>query len=332
MKAIVMSAPGEPEVLRETEQPIPEFQTATEIRVRLKAAGVNPVDTKIRQRGVYLQSQGPTVLGLDGAGIVDAVGPGVRHFSIGDAVYFCSGGLGGARGTYAEYTIVEEAHAAHKPERLSFAEAAAAPLVLITAWEALHDRARITAGQQVLIHGGGGGVGHVAIQLAHLAGALVATTVSSETKAEMATRLGADHCIYYPHIDFVESIQAWTQNQGVAIALDTIGEPILSRTFEAVAIGGSVITLLAPTAETQWSLARTRNLQFGFELMLTPHLQALEPARRHQTKILEQCSRWFDSGDLQIHLGQTWPLSQAAEAHRWVEAGHSQGKAVLLME
>jgi NADPH2:quinone reductase len=332
MKAIVMAAPGEATVLQVTQRPLPQPQKDTEMRVRLKAAGVNPVDIKIRQRGPYLYPQQPAVLGLDGAGIVDAVGPGVRHFSVGDAVYFCSGGLGGDLGTYAEYAIVDEHHAARKPDRLSFTEAAAVPLVLITAWEALYQLAQVTREQRVLIHGGAGGVGHLAVQLARLRGAQVATTISTEAKARLASTLGADHCIYYPHIDFVEATLAWTGHQGVAVALDTIGEPVLSRTFAATQRGGAVITLLSPNADTQWSLARTRNLCVGFELMLTPALEGLDIDRRHQTKILARGSRLFDSGELHIHVDRTWPLHQAAAAHAWVETGHGMGKTVLTMD
>lgn len=332
MEAIIMAAPGEATVLQTTRLPLPEPVQPTEMRVRLKAAGVNPVDTKIRQRGAYLQPQAPAVLGLDGAGIVDAVGPGVRHFSVGDAVYFCSGGLGGDRGTYAEYAIVDEHHAARKPDRLSFVEAAAAPLVLITAWEALYRRARVTRGDRVLVHAGAGGVGHIAVQLARLRAAHVATTISTEAKAQLASALGADHCIYYPHLDFVAATLAWTGQQGVAIAFDTVGEPTLSRTFAATQLGGTVLTLHSPTPDTDWSLARTRNLSVGFELMLTPALQGLETARRQQTKILERGGRLFNSGELHVHIGQTWPLHQAAAAHRWVESGQGMGKAVLTMD
>ncbi len=124
----------------------------------------------------------PAILGCDGAGVVEVVGQAVRRFRPGDEVYFCNGGIGGHPGNYAEWAIVDEAFAARKPNSLSFAEAAAAPLVLITAWEALYDRAQLQAGQRALIHAGVGGVGHVAVQLAKLQGATVCTTVSTPEK------------------------------------------------------------------------------------------------------------------------------------------------------
>lgn len=332
MKAIVLPAPGDPDVLQCQDWPLPDLTQATDMRVRLKAAGVNPVDAKIRQRGPYLHPEQPAVLGLDGAGIVDAVGSAVRRFSVGDAVYFCDGGLGGDRGTYAEYAIVNEQNAVPKPAKLSFAEAAAAPLVLIAAWEALYDRARLSAGQRVLIHGGAGGVGHMAIQLSKLRGARVAATVSTEAKANFVTHLGADHCIYYPYMDFVTGTLAWTQGQGAAIALDTIGEPVLSRSFNAVQFGGDVITLLSPTAQTDWKTARARNLRVGFELMLTPRLQNLPQLLHHQTKILEAGARRFDAGQLHVHVDKTFPLAAAAAAHRWLESRQGVGKVVLAID
>ena len=156
MKACIFTTPGPATVLTMADLPMPTLIQPTEMRVKLKAAGINPIDTKIRGRGAFVPEAKVTVLGCDGAGIVESVGSAVRKFSPGDAVFFCSGGLGGDRGNYAEYAIVDEQDAVHKPARLSFAEAAAAPLVLITAWEALYDRARLETHQQVLIHAGGG--------------------------------------------------------------------------------------------------------------------------------------------------------------------------------
>ncbi|MBF2035358.1 MAG: zinc-binding dehydrogenase [Leptolyngbyaceae cyanobacterium T60_A2020_046] len=332
MRAVVLSTPGDANTLTCREVPIPEIQSETEVRVRLKAASVNPVDAKIRQRGPYLNANEPAILGCDGAGIVESVGAGVRHFSPGDAVFFCSGGLGGDRGTYADYAIVDESHLALKPPQLNFVEAAAVPLVLIAAWEALYDRAAITAGQRVLIHGGAGGVGHVALQLAKLRGAVVATTVRDEAQAQLVAQLGADHCIYYPRIEFREAIRVWTEGQGVDVVLDTVGEPVLSQSFEITRLGGQVITLLAPTAETNWAIARTHNLRVGFELMLTPALHGLSDARRYQTKILESCKRWVEIGQFQIHIGHTFPLEAVADAHRWIESGDGIGKTVLIID
>lgn len=332
MKAVLMTAPGNPEVLQLHDVAPPQIQQSTELLVRLKAAGVNPIDTKLRKRGTFYPDRMPAILGCDGAGVVEAVGAGVQQFQVGDEVYFCNGGLGGHPGNYAEYATVDEKFAAHKPKSLSFAEAAAAPLVLITAWEALYDRARLEAGRQVLIQAGAGGVGHVAIQLAKLAGATVLTTVGSEEKAAFVRQLGANHAILYKEIDPVEAVMHATNGEGVDLTFDTVGGKVLSQSFATTAIYGDVVTILSSEPDTDWKTARDRNLRVSFELMLTPMLKGLVKAQQDQAKILRQCARLIDQQELKIHLGQTFPLAQAAQAHQLLETGSMTGKIALVME
>jgi len=329
MKAVVMTAPGDPEVLTLQDIPPPVLQQDHDLLVRIRAAGVNPVDTKLRARGPYRKASGPHVLGCDGAGVVEQVGRAVSRFQPGDEVYFCDGGLGGPRGNYAEYTLVDERYAARKPRNLDFVQAAAAPLVLITAWESLHDRSHVGGDQQVLIHGGAGGVGHVAIQLARLAGAEVCTTVGSPEKAQFARDLGAGETILYKEQDFVAATLAWCGARGVHMALDTVGGALLARTAEAVAVYGDLVTLLQPDAGTDWSGARARNLRISLELMLTPMLMGLHEAQVHQAEILERSAELFEQGRLSIHVQQTLPLEGAAEAHRALAQGLAGGKLVL---
>lgn len=329
MKAVLMTAPGAPEVLQLQQVPNPAPPSDTELLIRLKAAGINPIDTKLRQRGTFYPDKMPAILGCDGAGIVEAVGAGVENFRPGDEVYFCWGGLGLSFGNYAEYTIVDERFVAPKPASLSFAEAAAAPLVLITAWESLYDRGRLEAGRKVLIHAGAGGVGHVAIQLAKLQGADVCTTVSSPEKADFVRNLGADEIIFYRQTDFVGATLDWTQGEGVDLAFDTIGGDIFAKSFPAVKIYGDIVTILEPDAKTSWKIARSRNLRISLELMLTPMLLRLVEDLQHQAKILSQCARLIDEGKLKIHLNKTFPLEAAGEAHRLLEAGSMMGKIVL---
>ncbi len=329
MKAVLMSAPGEPEVLQLTSVATPQIQSPTEILVELKAAGVNPIDTKLRRRGTFYPERMPAILGCDGAGVVIAVGADVQRFTIGDEVYFCNAGLGGHPGNYAEYATVDERFVARKPSSVSFAIAAAAPLALITAWEALYDRGRLEAGRHVLIHAGAGGVGHVAIQLAKLKGANVCTTVSTEQKAEFALSLGADKAILYKQVDFVEAVLEWTNGEGVELAFDTVGGSTFAQTFPAVQIGGDLVTILEPDASTSWKVARNRNLRVSFELMLTPMLQGLVDLQRHQAHILSECARLIDAGQLKIHVSQVFSLAEAAAAHRLIESGSVTGKLVL---
>jgi NADPH2:quinone reductase len=324
-----MTAVGGPDVLATVDIPTPA-PGDHELLVRLHAAGVNPIDTKLRNRGVFFENALPAVLGCDAAGTVEAMGKQVTSLQPGDEVWFCHGGLGREQGNYAEFTIVNEQIARKKPVSLSFEQAAAAPLILITAWEALFDRARLEAAQTVLVHGGAGGVGHVAIQLASNAGARVCTTVGSEENTRFALSLGAEKAINYRHEDFVGAVLEWTHGRGVDVALDIMGGQVFQDTLKAMAHYGNLITLLDPGADIAWKEARNRNLRIGFELMLTPLLEHLPGARAHQGKILDHCAALADAGKLKIEVSQTLPLEQAARAHQQIESGHTRGKLVLI--
>ena len=332
MKAIEMRETGGPSVLQLAQRPRPELSGPEDILVRLKAAGVNPVDTKIRSRGPLIPDGLPAVLGCDGAGIVEEAGADVTRFKPGDEVWFCHGGLGGPVGNYAEYIVLDNHLAQAKPPSIGFVEAAAAPLVLLTAWEALSDRARLSEGQTVLIHAGAGGVGHVAIQLARAAGARVCTTVSGPEKADFAHELGAEYCINYREEDLVESVMDWTEGRGVDVALDTVGPEVFRRTIPAMAHYGDLVTILDPGPGLDLKEARNRNLRISLELMLTPMLYDLPRARTHQGEILRRCGKMIDNGDLKIHCSATFPLAQAQEAHKLIEEGHVTGKIVLTMD
>lgn len=332
MKAVLMTATGGVDVLQYTEVPNPTLRHEHDMLVRLKAAGVNPVDTKLRANGVYFPDNMPVILGCDGAGVVEAVGAEVTRFSAGDEVYFCNGGIGQPQGNYAQYTLVDERLAARKPSSIGFIEAAAAPLVLITAWESLHDRARLQAGQRVLVHAGAGGVGHVAIQLARIAGARICTTVNSDAQAAMVQALGAELAILYRHADFVGAALAWSAQRGVDITLDTVGGTTFEQSIEAMATYGDLVTLLQPPSTMDWKSARLRNLRISLELMLTPMFNHDMDALQHQRRILEQCAQLIDSGQLKISVSDILPLQKAADAHTLLELGGRAGKIVLRIE
>ena len=329
MKAIVMKSPGGPEVLELQDLPEPKLTRATDMLVRVKAAGVNPVDTKMRANPKAYPAPIAPVLGCDGAGVVQTVGTAVTGFEPGDEVYYSQGPARDRLGSYAEAALVDYRLAAKTPKRMSFADAAAAPLVLITAWEALHDRTGIKGWHKVLVHAGAGGVGHVAIQLARIAGAEVCTTVGSADKAEFARSFGANHTINYKEKDFVEAVLDWTGGKGVDIAFDTVGGKTLAQTFSAVRYYGDVVTLLAPGPEMDWSVPRVRNQRVSFELMLIPVFFDLPEAMAHQGEILRQCTELFEGRELRIHVDKTFPLEQAAEAHALIASGKTKGKIVL---
>ena len=325
-----MSAPGSPDVLQIQEIANPLPPENTELLVRIKAAGINPIDTKLRKRGTFYPDKMPAILGCDAAGIVEAVGTGVKRFRVGDEVYFCRGGLGNYQGNYAEFTTVEERFVAHKHKSVSFVECAAAPLVLITAWEALYERGRLSPGEKVLIHAGAGGVGHVAIQLAKLKGADVCTTVSSQEKADFVKQLGADFVINYKETDFAKAVLDWTNGEGVDLAFDTVGGETFEKTFPSVRIYGDIVTILQPSDATNWKIARQRNLRIGLELMLTPMMQGLVEAQAHHGEILAECAQWMDAGKLKIRVNRTFGLEEVAKAHELLEAGSMMGKLVIV--
>lgn len=337
MKAILATAPGGTEVLQLREIAKPELPSAHHLRVKLAAAGVNPLDTKLRAKPAYYPDKLPAILGCDGAGLVEEIGSAVTRFKVGDAVYFNNGGLGGnlgdEPGNYAEYTTLHEDYCAAKPANISLQDSAALPLVLITAWEALIERANLQAGQTILIHAAAGGVGHVALQLAHHLGARIAVTVSDSRKAGLAHGLYAEKIINYREQDFVREVLQWTDGKGADVVFDTVGGETWLRSMNAVRIGGKLVSLLStPLSLADAQLARLRNLTLCYELMLTPQVMKQHDERIRQRKILEEGSKLVEEGQLGVLVTHRLPLEQAAEAHRLIEAGGMIGKTILTME
>jgi len=330
MKAILMTAAGGADVLKLADIPLPELPSPEHVRVKLHAAGINPIDTKLRKSPAYYPNNLPCVLGCDGAGVVESVGSAVNRFSPGDEVYFFNGGLGNEQGNYAEYTTVHQDFAAFKPRHVTMEEAAALPLVLITAWEALFDRCCLQEGNTVLIHAGGGGVGHVAVQLAKQAGATVLATVGSPEKAAWVTSLGADRVFVYRDVDFATAVLDWTHGCGVDMVFDTVGGDTFCRSFACTRVYGRIVSLLQWNCDAeQMKLARTRNLGMAFELILTPTVLGLHEERVHQRRILEEGARLIEADKLKIKISHILPLADAAKAHAMIEEGHTTGKIVL---
>jgi len=332
MKAVLMTRAGDPDVLE-----LRDIATPTvgehEVLVRLRAAGINPLDTKVRKLHMYYPDHLPAVLGCDGAGVVDGIGSKVSRFRVGDDVYFFNNGIGSAPGSYAEYTVVHEDYAARKPASLSMIEAAALPLVLITAWEALIDRVAVKPGETVLIHAGAGGVGHIAVQLARNAGARVAATVSGPEKARYVETLGAEKTIDYKQQDFVRQTLEWTGNRGADVVFDTLGGPTFCGSFDAVRLYGRLATLLSTVCELpQINRARLRNITVGYVQMTMPLYFGNHEFRCAQTRILERGAKLADEGKLSVNVSAVLPLAEAAAAHRIVEDGHTFGKVVLRID
>jgi len=332
MRAVQMTAIGGPEVLQVAELPEPQITGERDVKVRLRAAGINPVDYKLRSQGT-IGGVLPAVLGWDGAGIVESTGAAVTRFRAGDEVYFCDGGFGPTPGTYQEVKVIDERFVVRKPERLSFTEAAAAPLVTITAWEAVRERARVDTDQHVLVQAGAGGVGHMSVQIARLAGARVATTVTPGPKTELASSLGAELCIDYTRADVGEKVRAWTRTDGADVVHDTVGGKTFTACFTLVRPYGDLVS----NVESAWEDAaieamHDRNLRVSFTWMPAPSVFGWEPQRERQRRILEQAAAHFDAGELRVQVGATFPLERAADAHRALETGQVIGKVVLSMD
>lgn len=328
-----MTAAGNTDVLQLCEIAKPELPSPHHILVKLAAASVNPLDAKLRTKLTFYPNQLPAVLGCDGAGVVEQIGSTVSRFKIGDEVYFCNGGLGDEPGCYAEYTTLHEDYCALKPANISLQDSAALPLVLLTAWEALIERANLQAGQTILIHGAAGGVGHIAIQLAHHLGGRIAATVGNDQQAGLVHGLGAEKIIRYKEQDFVSETLAWTNGLGADVIFDTVGGEVFLRSLNATRIGGKLVSILAtPLAAADVQLARQRNLSLCYELMLTPQLLKLHDERIRQRKILEQGAQLAEAGQLGVLVSHKLPLKNAAEAHRLIEQSGMTGKIILTMD
>jgi NADPH2:quinone reductase len=330
MRAIVANGTGGPDVLELRQVPMTWPRGGHDVLVRLKAASLNPADVYFRSYGPYIKNAAP-ILGHDGAGVVEEVGADVTRLRPGDHVCFCNGGIGGDPGTYAEFAVVPENQLVIVPNNVDWTAGAALPLVTITAWEALYERAALVPGEYVLIHAGAGGTGHVAVQLASLKGAHIAATVSSETKAEFVRGLGVDRPILYRQEDFVEAALAWTSGRGLAVALDNVGAETLQRTFRAMAPYGRVVTLMGTPGDDADGSAYNKNLTLHNLMMLTPMWLGLKDRLRRQAEIVEEAMAYLAAGELMLHIDSTFPLADAAAAHRLLEAGGMMGKVVLRM-
>jgi NADPH:quinone reductase len=331
MRAIVVTELGGPEVLKSQEVPLNWPRGARDVLVRLRAASLNPADIYFRRLGPYVRSDAPLILGHDGAGEIEAVGSRVTRFKPGDAVCFCNGGIGGDPGTYADFAVVPESQLVPKAPSVDFVQAAALPLVAITLWESLYDRARLRRGERVLVHAGAGGTGHIGIQLARLAGAQVATTVSSEAKAALAAELGAELVIRYREQDFATAISGWTKGRGLDVAVDNVGAEVMQRTFSVMAPYGRVVTLMGTPADTSDGAAYNGNLTVHNVMMLTPMWLGLKARLRQQADRAHKVMNLVAKGNLRVVVDKVFPLSEAVAAHRYLESGQAVGKVVLAM-
>jgi len=306
MKAIVIHEYGGPEVLKYEDVPRPEPKE-DQILVRVIAAGVNPVDEAPRSErsakffGITL----PFIPGYDIAGMVEKTGAKITKFKPGDSVYAYLSLKDG--GGYAEYAVATEVEAAPKPKSMSFVEAASVPVVALTAWQALIDTAKLSAGQTVLIHGGSGGVGSFAIQIAKIRGAKVIATASTANQ-DLLKQLGADVAIDYTKAKFEDVAK------NVDVVLDSVGKDTLARSYGVVKKGGFIVTLVARIDQAELDKHGIRGASLG-----------VEPDSNELTEI----GKLIAEKKIKVIISQTLPLAGAVKAQKQIATGHTRGKIVL---
>ncbi|WP_218182525.1 zinc-binding dehydrogenase [Halarchaeum sp. CBA1220] len=333
MDAQVVREHGGPDAFEPATLDVPEVG-ANEVLVEVAATSVNPVDTKIRSGAAAdLGPDAPAVLHGDLAGTVVAVGAGVERFDVGDEVYGCPGGVAGTTGALAEYAAADAATLAHKPDSLSMREAAALPLVSITAWDGLVTRAGVEPGDDVLVHGGTGGVGHVGVQLAALEGGVVHATASTAEKRALARDIGADVAFDY-HRDVADYVEEYTGGDGFDVVFDTVGAGAdnVEPSLEAAALKGRVVATVS-RGEASLDAVHSKGLSFDTVFMLIPLLHDDHAGRVRHGEILERVASLADAGKLAPVLDDTdYALSDVSEAHRRLESGEHVGKVTVRVE
>ena len=324
MRALVLEAANAPFVSRQVPRPV---AAPGQVLVQVHASGVNPLDSKIRTGSAAHAKQAlPAVLGMDLAGVVRGVGAGVTRWRLGDEVYGLAGGVAGLQGSLAEYVAVDADLLARKPANLPMHEAAALPLIAITAWEGLVDRARVQAGHKVLVHGGAGGVGHVAVQIARAFGAEVFATASSD-QFEVVRRFGATP-IDYASAGVDDYVGQHTRGRGFDIVFDTVGGAVLDASFRAArTYGGHVVSALGWGTHSLAPLS-FRAATYSGVFTLLPMLTGL--GRAHHGEILEEITRLVEAGRLAPLMdARRYTLDTALEAHEEVATGRARGKIVI---
>ncbi len=326
MKAMIVKAYGDTDVFESANIPKPDIKPG-HVLVKIAATSVNTVDTMIRSMGkdLPLSPDLPAVLGMDFAGVVESVGEGVTGFKEGDDVYGCAGGLADLQGTLAEYILADANLIAHKPKSITMREAAALPLVGITAYEGLV-RAGINQNDNVLVHGGAGGVGHIALQLAKHFGANVFATVGREEHIQLVQELGAT-AINYRTETVSDYVEEHTAGNGFDVVFDSVGGKNMLASFEATSLNGQVATTVS-LLELDLSLAHFKGLSIHVVFMLIPMLHNVK--REAHGKILSELSTIVDQGSLTAVVDEPmYTLEDIGNAHERLASGKATGKVVV---
>ena len=326
MKAMIIQEYGEHSKFVQQDVETPKISSG-HVLIKIAASSVNTVDTMIRKMGkdLPLSPDAPAILGMDFAGTIEAIASDVTNFSVGDEVYGCVGGLADLPGTLAEYVSADSKLIAKKPKNLTMLEAAAIPLVGITAYEGLM-RAGISKDQNVLVHGGSGGVGHIALQIANYYGANVFSTGGGDKQLELIDRLGATP-INYKTENVDDYVNTHTNGVGFDIVYDSVGGANLINSFQAAALNGQIATTVS-LCELDLSLAHFKGLSLHVVFMLIPMLH--NHKREEHGIILEKIAAIVEAGKLQPILDDSsFSLEDALLAHKRLESGQAMGKIVI---
>ncbi|HEX8018456.1 zinc-dependent alcohol dehydrogenase family protein [Mucilaginibacter sp.] len=324
MQALIAAEANAPFTLTEVERPV---AAEGQVLVRIVASGVSVLDNKIRTgKGGHAKQPLPAILGMDFAGIVEAVGTGVTRFKAGDEVYGLAGGIGGLQGTYAQYAAFDADLLAVKPTSLSMRQAASMPLNFITAWEGLVDRANVHEGQKVLVHGGAGGVGHLAVQIAKAFGADVYAT-GSAAQQQYIEGIGATF-IDYREKTVEQYVNEYTGGDGFDIVYDTLGGATLDASFVAAKYyTGHVVSCLG-WGEHKLAPLSFRGATYSGVFTLMPMISGR--GRKHHSEIMQEATRLAEAGKIVPLIDErSFTLSTANEAHDILENGKSVGKLVV---
>ena len=328
MTAHVIEEYGDPDVFTETTVETPD-PGPEEVRVEVVASSVNPVDYKIRQGAIEAFSpEMPAILGCDVSGVVDAVGEDVDAFAEGDEVYGMPGGAG-RQGALAEYVVGHAGTFAHAPETLPLEEAAALPVVSLTAWEMLTDKTTIDVGDEVLVYGASGGVGHVGVQLARWCGADVTATASTQEKRAFVAGIGADAVVDYMGTDVESYADEHASGAGFDTVFDPVGDDHLETAFEAVRPFGTVVTTESSSTQ-DLSPMHENSLDLGVVLVILPVLMGDRQERIGEE--LADVATLVDDGAVEPHVAERFGFDEVSEAHRTAEAGEFHGKLLLVAE
>lgn len=323
MKAVRIHKYGGPQVLRYEDAPVPQPGPGQAL-VNLRAVGVNPVDVAVRENRFPTPKQPPKVVGSDGAGVVTKLGEGVTTVAVGDEVLFTGLGIG-MEGSYAEYAVIAEAQAVIKPPSLSFEQAAAIGLVFSTAYYALMNRAKLQAGEIVLVQGGAGGVGSAAVQLAKAFGAHVLATVSRDEDAPALLELGADRVLQRTSVDVPAEAKRSTDGRGVDVIVEPALADNLAADLGAIAKGGRIVAVGGGSGgEAVVPIGAAGGADAGLLFM-----NSANPGRAGVAAILREVAGMMAAGALRPVIGAVLPLAEARRAHEML-AGHHFGKIVLV--